>query len=71
MFKVGNSYVSPVLSKHENSVTKMILDLTKKESQLLDDVFTYMIDYINDDCFSNSDRKSFDSIYSKLKEKSK
>jgi len=23
MFKVGNSYVSPVLSKYENSVTKM------------------------------------------------
>ena len=67
MFKVGNSYVSPVLSKNENSVTKMILDLTKKESQLLDDVFTYMIDYINDDCFSNSDRKSFDSIYRKLR----
>ena len=46
----------------------MILNLTKKESELLDDVFTYMIDYINDDCFSNSDRKSLDSIYSKLKE---
>jgi hypothetical protein len=28
----------------------MILNLTKKESELLDDVFTYMIDYINDDC---------------------
>ncbi len=25
MFKVGNSYVSPVLSKNENSVTKMKL----------------------------------------------
>ena len=49
----------------------MILDLTKKESQLLDDVFTYMIDYINYDCFTNSDRESFDSIYSKLKENSK
>ena len=24
MFKVGNNYVSPVLSKYENSVTKMI-----------------------------------------------
>ena len=47
------------------------LSLNKKESQLLNEVFTYMIDYINDDCFSNSDRKSFDSIYSKLKEKSK
>ena len=47
----------------------MILDLSKKESQLLDDVFTYMIDYINDDCFTNQDRESFDSIYSKLHEK--
>ncbi len=47
------------------------LSLTKKESQLLNDVFTYMIDYINDDCFTNSDRESFDSIYSKLKENSK
>ena len=47
----------------------MILDLTKKESQLLDDVFTYMIDYINDDCFTNQDRESFDSIYSKLHQK--
>ena len=57
---------------HENSLTKIMnLDLTKKESKLLNDVFIYMIDYINDDCFSNSDRKSFDSIYSKLKEKSK
>ena len=46
---------------------KMILNLEKKESQLLNDVFTYMIDYINDDCFSDLDRKSFDSIYSKLK----
>ena len=47
----------------------MILNLTKKESQLLDDVFTYMIDYINDDCFTNQDRESFDSIYSKLHQK--
>jgi len=46
----------------------MILNLTKKESQLLDDVFTYMIDYINDDCFTHSDRKAYDRIYSKLKE---
>ena len=42
------------------------LKLTKKESQVLDDVLNYMIDYINDDCFSDKDRESFDSIYSKL-----
>ena len=40
------------------------LKLTKQESQLLNDVFIYMIDYINDDCFTNQDRESFDSIYS-------
>ena len=45
------------------------LKLTKQESQLLNDVFIYMIDYINDDCFTNQDRESFDSIYSKLHEK--
>ena len=45
------------------------LKLTKKESQVLDDVMNYMIDYINDDCFSDEDRKSFDSIYSKIHEK--
>ena len=33
MFKVGNSYVSPVLSKYENSVTKMT-----KQRLLLDRV---------------------------------
>ena len=44
----------------------MNLKLTKQESELLNDLFTYMIDYINDDCFSDKDRESFDSIYSKL-----
>ena len=29
MFKVGNNYVSPVLSKNENSVTKMSSDPLK------------------------------------------
>ena len=34
MFKVGNSYVSPVLSKYENSVTKMEpTKLTKEQQQ--------------------------------------
>ncbi len=47
------------------------LSLTKKESQVLDDVLTYMIDYITDDCFTTADRKAYDRIYSKLKEKSK
>lgn len=45
----------------------LILDLTKNEKNLLEDIFTYMIDYINDECFSDKDRDSFDNIYSKLK----
>ena len=32
----------------------MNLKLTKQESELLNDLFTYMIDYINDDCFSDN-----------------
>ena len=44
----------------------MNLNLTKKESEVLDDVLTYMIDYINDDCFTTADRKAYDRIYSKL-----
>ena len=42
------------------------LFLTKKEIELCNDVLIYMVDYINDDCFTNSDRKSFDSLYSKI-----
>ena len=41
---------------------KIIICFTK-ESELLNDVFTYMIDYINDDCFTNQDRESFDSVF--------
>ena len=44
------------------------LFLTKKEIELCNDVLIYMVDYINDDYFTNSDRKSFDSLYSKIKE---
>ena len=45
----------------------LILDLTKNEKDLLNDLFIYMVDYINDECFSDTDRESFDNIYSKLK----
>ena len=38
----------------------------KEEEQLIKDVFIYMMDYINDDCFSEEDRKHFDNVYSKL-----
>ena len=44
----------------------MKLDLTKKESEVLDDVLNYMIDYMPDDCWSSQDRLAFDRIYSKL-----
>ena len=44
----------------------MILDLTKKESQVLDDVLNYMIDYMQDRCWSTQDKLAFDRIYSKL-----
>ena len=44
MFKVGNSYVSPVLSKYENSVTKM-----KTEIQELQSLVTIVIKMIRAD----------------------
>jgi len=53
--------------KTEKIKNYLILDLTKNEKTLLEDLFIYMIDYINDDCFSDTDRDSFDNIYSKLK----
>ena len=39
---------------------------TKEEKQLIKDVFIYMVDSINDDCFTRTDRKHFDNVYSKL-----
>ena len=44
MFKVGNNYVSPVLSKYENSVTKM-----KTEIQQLQSLVTIVIKMIRAD----------------------
>ena len=41
MFKVGNSYVSPVLSKYENSVTKMKINEYDKL------VRRFVNDYVN------------------------
>ena len=40
--------------------------LTKREKRLIQDVFIYMMDYINDDCFTKTDRKHLDNVYSKL-----
>ena len=42
------------------------LKLTKKESQVLDDVLNYMIDYMEDEVWTTQDRLAFDRIYSKL-----
>ena len=36
---------------------------TQEEKQLIKDVFIYMVDSINDDCFTEEDRKNFDSVY--------
>ena len=52
--------------KTEKLKNYLILDLTKNEKDLLNDLFIYMVDYIHDDCFTKKDRKAFDKIYSKL-----
>ena len=44
----------------------MILDLTKKESEVLDDVLNYMIDHMQDEVWTTQERLAFDRIYSKL-----
>ena len=45
------------------------LKLTKKESQVLDEVLNYMIDYMQDEVWTTQDRLAFVRIYSKLHEK--
>ena len=44
----------------------MNLNLTKKESEVLDDVLNYMIDYLQDRFWSTQDKVAFARIYSKL-----
>ena len=44
----------------------MNLNLTKKESEVLDDVLNYMIDDMQERCWSTQDKLAFDRIYSKL-----
>ena len=39
---------------------------TEEEKQLIKDVLIYMMDYINDDCFTEEDREHYDSVYIKL-----
>ena len=45
------------------------LKLTKKESEVLEDVLNYMIDYMQDEVWTTQDRLAFDRIYLKLHEK--
>ena len=52
--------------KIEKLKNYLILDLTKNEKDLLNDLFIYMVDYIHYPCFTSKDRKTFDKIYSKL-----
>ena len=48
--------------KIEKLKNYLILDLTKNEKDLLNDLFIYMVDYIHDPCFTNKDRKTFDPV---------
>ena len=52
--------------KTEKLKNYLILDLTKNEKDLLNDLFIYMVDYIYDPSYTNKHRKTFDKIYSKL-----
>ena len=54
------------LSTTNFKTVKINLPLTKKESEVLNDVLNYMIDYMQDRCWSPQDKLAFDRIYSKL-----
>ena len=54
------------LSTTNLKTVKTNLPLTKKESEVLNDVLNYMIDYMQDRCWSTQDKLAFDRIYSKL-----
>ena len=45
---------------------KKTITLTNKECDVLDDVFMYMVDYMEDRCWSTQDKLAFDRIYRKL-----
>ena len=45
---------------------KKTLTLTNKECEVLDDIFMYMVDYMEDRCWSGADKRAFDRIYRKL-----
>ena len=48
-----------------------MIKFTEKELEVLDDVLSYMIDYMQGRCWSTQDKLAFDRIYSKLKEAKK
>ena len=45
---------------------KKTITLTNKECDVLDDVFMYMVDDMEDRCWSTQDKLAFDRIYRKL-----
>ena len=45
---------------------KKTITLTNKECEVLDDMFMYMVDYMEDRCWSGADKRAFDRIYRKL-----
>ena len=45
---------------------KKTITLTNKECDVLDDMFMYMVDYMEDSCWSGADKPAFDRIYRKL-----
>ena len=44
---------------------KKTITLTNKECEVLDDMFMYMVDYMEDRCWSGADKRAFDRIYRK------
>ena len=47
-------------------VTMKTISLTNKEREVLDEMFRYMVDYMEDRCWSTQDKLAFDRIYRKL-----
>ena len=47
-------------------VAMKTISLTNKEREVLDDMFMYMVDYMEDRCWSGADKRAFDRIYRKL-----
>ena len=46
---------------------KKTITLTNKECEVLDDMFMYMVDYMEDRCWSSADKRAFDRILQKIR----